>query len=228
MSTTPHVWIVIPAYNEDSAINDVLSSLKPSGYSVVVVDDGSETPLVELVTDPTVYVCRHPINLGQGASLQTGIEFALQRGARYVVTFDADGQHLASEIPRLLRPLEEGECEIVLGSRFMKEGRVENIPLKKYVMLKTAVAFTRLTTGLALSDTHNGFRAMTADAARKLEITQNRMAHASQILRTIAFKKIPFKEVPVTIRYTDYSIRKGQKLSNALNIVWESFAERIL
>jgi hypothetical protein len=109
----------------------------------------------------------------------------------------------------------------------MEHGRVENIPLKKYVLLKIAVLFTRLTTGLPLTDTHNGFRAMTVSAANRIEITQNRMAHASQILRSIAALRIPFKEVPVTIRYTEYSMRKGQRLSNAINILWESVAEKI-
>jgi glycosyltransferase involved in cell wall biosynthesis len=181
----------------------------------------------EILTCPDVFVCRHPINLGQGAALRTGIEFATQRGARFIVTFDADGQHQAQEIPRMLKPLLDQECEVVLGSRFMEHGRVENIPLKKYVLLKIAVLFTRLTTGLPLTDTHNGFRAMTVSAANRIEITQNRMAHASQILRSIAALRIPFKEVPVTIRYTEYSMRKGQRLSNAINILWESVAEKI-
>jgi glycosyltransferase involved in cell wall biosynthesis len=221
------IWIVIPAYNEDGSINSVLKSLRPGGYSVIVVDDGSDTPLSDFLTDQSAYVCRHPINLGQGASLQTGVEFALQRGAQYIVMFDADGQHQASEIPRMLEPLENGECEITLGSRFIEKGKVENIPLRKYLTLKLAVIFTRLTTGLSLTDTHNGFRAMTAEAAKKIHITQNRMSHASQILQIIAARKMRYKEVPVTIRYTEYSMRKGQSILNALNIVWESFAERI-
>jgi glycosyltransferase involved in cell wall biosynthesis len=221
------IWILIPAYNEDGAIVQVLKGLEAYGYSVVVVDDGSRTPIQELLGDGRAHVCRHVVNLGQGAALQTGIEFALQRAGKYLVMFDADGQHQASEISRMLKPLLSGESEIVLGSRFMKEGRVENIPLKKYVTLKLAVMFTRLTTGLSLTDTHNGFRAMTAEAARKLDITQNRMSHASQILRTIAERKMRYTEVPVTIKYTEYSMRKGQRISNALNILWESFAERI-
>jgi glycosyltransferase involved in cell wall biosynthesis len=225
------IWIVIPAYNEDGAIVQVLKGLAVYGYSVVVVDDGSQTSIQELVggllEDCHVHVCRHVVNLGQGAALQTGIEFALRCGGKYLVTFDADGQHQASEISRMLEPLLSQDCEIVLGSRFMKDGRVENIPLKKYITLKLAVMFTRVTTGLSLTDTHNGFRAMTAEAARKLGITQNRMSHASQILRTIAERKMRYAEVPVTIKYTEYSMRKGQRISNALNILWESFAERI-
>jgi glycosyltransferase involved in cell wall biosynthesis len=228
--TEPHpsdIWIVIPTYNEDGAVVQVLKSLEEYGYSVVVVDDGSQKPVRELLVGRRVHICRHVVNLGQGAALQTGIEFAVQRGAKHVVMFDADGQHEASEISRMLQPLLRGESEIVLGSRFMKDGRVENIPIKKYITLKLAVLFTRLTTGLSLTDTHNGFRAMTAEAAKKLQITQNRMSHASQILRTIAERKMRYSEVPVTIRYTEYSIRKGQRISNALNILWESLAERI-
>lgn len=221
------VWVVVPAYNEDRALNEVVGPLVSAGYSVVVVDDGSTRAVQGVLTCPGIFVCRHPINLGQGAALRTGIEFAIQRGARFIVTFDADGQHQAAEVPRLLQPLLDGECEVVLGSRFMHSASVENIPFGKYLVLKLAVLFTRFTTGLKLTDTHNGFRAMTASAANRIEITQNRMAHASQILNSVSQLKLSFKEVPVTIRYTEYSMRKGQRLSNAINILWESFAEKI-
>jgi glycosyltransferase involved in cell wall biosynthesis len=221
------VWIIIPAFNEDKAIGDVLADLAQYGYNVVLVDDGSAVPLSVAILQDNMFICRHPINVGQGASLQTGIQFALLKGASYLVTFDADGQHSSSEISRMLEPIVRGECDITLGSRFLKEGKTYNMPFAKYITLKVAVAFTKLTTGLNLTDTHNGFRAMRADVGANLNITQNRMAHASQILNRIKDNQWRFKEIPVTIRYTSYSLNKGQKISNSFNILWESIGEKL-
>jgi len=92
--------------------------------------------------------------------------------------------------------------------------------------LKLATVFTRLTTGLKISDTHNGLRAFKAEALRKFNITQNAMAHASEILSEIARNKLTYREVPVTIRYTEYSKSKGQSVSNAINILFELFSRR--
>ena len=94
-----------------------------------------------------------------------------------------------------------------------------NLPPTKRVALRLAVLFTRLTVGLDVTDTHNGFRGLTSMAASQIHITQNRMAHASQILSQIRSKKLRFLEVPVTIEYTEYSIGKGQRISNLLNIL---------
>ena len=219
------IWVVIPAYNDDGEIGNVVDSLGPEGYAIVVVDDGSRRRISDQLRDRPVHVCRHLINLGQGAAIQTGIDYALQHGADYLVTFDADGQHFAEDIPRLIEPLASGRYDIALGSRFKQGGRVENIPMSKLITLRLAVVFTRVVVGIPLTDTHNGLRAMTADTARRFRITQNRMSHATQILQEIASLKLRYVEVPVTIRYTEYSIRKGQAISNAFNILWESSAE---
>ena len=219
------VWVVIPAYNEDAVLNEVLAGVCRYGYSVVVVDDGSRVPAATFVTEP-VHLLRHCVNLGQGAALQTGIDYALARGAEYVVTFDSDGQHLAEEIERLLEPLRTTDAQVALGTRFARGGRALNIKPMRVLTLKVGTLLTRLSTGLDITDTHNGFRALRRDAARKLRITQNRMAHASQILEEIARLGLRYAEVPVTIRYTEHSMRKGQKLSNAFNILWESMSER--
>jgi glycosyltransferase involved in cell wall biosynthesis len=219
------VWVVIPAYNENEAIRAVVQDLLDRGHEVVVVDDGSRTPLLPVLQGLAVHALRHAINLGQGAALQTGISYALQRGAELIVTFDADGQHQSADIPALVAPIVAGEVDVVLGSRFREGGRAVHITRTKRLVLKLAVAFTRATTGLAVTDTHNGLRALSRSAAERLQITQNGMAHASQILQEIANLKLAFREVPVTIVYTEYSVRKGQRLSNAFNILWDSFAE---
>jgi glycosyltransferase involved in cell wall biosynthesis len=221
------VWVVIPAYDEDAVLNDVLSDVASYGYSVVVVDDGSRVPAASFVRCPGVHLLRHCVNLGQGAALQTGIDYALARGAEYLVTFDSDGQHLAEEIGRLLAPLRGGAAQVALGTRFAPGGRAVDITSARALTLRLATWLTRVSTGLDITDTHNGFRALRRDAALALRITQNRMAHASQILEEVARLGLRYVEVPVTIRYTEHSRRKGQKLSNAFNILWESLTQRL-
>ncbi len=225
LQASPSVWVVIPAYNEDEAIRGVVQELVERGHQVVVVDDGSRTPLLDVLRGQPVHALRHAINLGQGAALQTGISYALRQGASVIVTFDADGQHQSSDIPALIEPIVAGRVDVVLGSRFREGGRAVRITRVKRLVLKLAVAFTRATTGLKVTDTHNGLRALSRKAAEHIQITQNGMAHASQILHEIAAQKLAFCEVPVTIVYTEYSVRKGQRLSNAFNILWDSFAE---
>jgi glycosyltransferase involved in cell wall biosynthesis len=203
-------------------IGQVLADLLQYSYHILVVDDGSTDQTLEAALRYPVTVLRHVTNLGQGAALQTGIRYALSSPeARLIVTFDADGQHRASDLPRLLKTCLEGHYDVVLGSRFIESGQALNMPPAKRIVLKLAIWFTRLNTGLKLTDTHNGLRVMTAEAARKIQITQNGMAHASEILAQIAAKKLRFCEVPVTISYSDYSMQKGQSLLNIINILWD-------
>lgn len=228
MASKHDVWVVIPAYNEGAAITKVLAQLAGQGYGVVIVDDGSKDDTGQQALTFPVIVLRHACNLGQGAALQTGISYVLrQPEAEYVVTFDADGQHAAAEIPRLLRPLQEGTCDVVLGSRFMQRGQAIDLAWRKRLLLQLAVAYTRLSTGLAVTDTHNGFRAFTVAAARRIAITQNRMAHASELLAQIAALGLRYCEVPVTIRYTAYSLAKGQSMLNSINILWDTMRMRV-
>jgi glycosyltransferase involved in cell wall biosynthesis len=209
----------VPAYNEQSTIREVVSGLLDFYPNVVVVDDCSTDLTTVRARGSGAHLLRHPINLGQGAALQTGIDFALEKGAGYVVTFDADLQHLVEDIARLLSALRETSADFALGSRFL--GKTTNIDTSRKLMLKAAILFSRLTTGLKITDAHNGLRAMTRRGASILRIRQNRMAHASEILQQIAKSGLHYVEVPVTVRYSSYSKAKGQKLSNSVNIVLE-------
>jgi polyprenyl-phospho-N-acetylgalactosaminyl synthase len=222
------VWVVVPAYNEGGAISDTLATLVELPYRVLVIDDGSIDDTWERARDAGVTVLRHACNLGQGAALQTGFTYALrQRDTGYVVSFDADGQHNAADIPRMLAPLMSGECDVTLASRFAPGGVASDITTGKKLVLRLAVLLARATTGLPLTDTHNGLRAFTAAAARQITLSQNGMAHASEILSQIASRKLRFREVPATVRYTAYSRAKGQSLSNGLNILWDILMARI-
>lgn len=220
-----NVWVIIAAFNEQEVIASVLKRVTALGYTVVVVDDCSSDRTVEQVAACPVHLLRHGVNLGQGAALQTGIRYALAKGAGFLVTFDADGQHSPEEIATMVAPLRRGEVEATLGTRFAEAGSAVDIPRRKYLLLKCAISLTRFCTGLNLTDTHNGFRAFTAHAARRLHISRNRMAHASQILSQISKLRLSYTEVPVTISYTDYSVRKGQRMSNSFNIIWESLMD---
>lgn len=219
-------WVVIAAYNEASVIGAVVADVHRAGYRAVVVDDGSSDGTDAVALGANACVVRHPINLGQGAALQTGITFALAEGADLIVTFDADGQHRATEIAVLLNALTNNGADFALGSRFL--GRALHQPLSRRLLLMAATFFTRLTTGLSVTDTHNGLRAMTRRGASQIHLRQNRMAHASEILHQIATSGLRYVEAPVTIEYSAYSLAKGQRLSDALMILVDLFARRLL
>jgi len=219
------IWVVIAAYNEARVIAAVVGDLLRAGYQVVVVDDGSRDATAHVAAQAGAAVVKHPVNLGQGAGLQTGIEFALREGADFIVTFDGDGQHRVSDIPRLIDALHAQRADFVLGSRFL--GGAVNQPPSRRLMLYAATWFTRLTTGLRITDTHNGLRAMTRRGASHICLRQNRMAHASEILHQIAESGLKYVEAPVTIEYSAYSLSKGQTLGDSLMILTDLFARRL-
>jgi polyprenyl-phospho-N-acetylgalactosaminyl synthase len=219
-------WILIPAYNEATRLERTLTSLTAYMPNVVVVDDGSGDDTSAVAARHPVHVVRHPINLGQGAALQTAIDYALGQGAELLVTFDADGQHSAADIERLLAPVRAGVADVVLGSRFL--GQAVGMPVSRWLVLKIGVVFTRLFSGIRVTDTHNGLRVFTRAAARKLRITHDGMAHASEILDRIRPLGLRFVEVPVTITYSDDTTAKGQRSWNALKIVGQLLLGRIV
>lgn len=217
------IYFVIPAYNEASKIYSVISSLKKEGYfNIIVIDDGSKDQTYEIARNSLKHVLKHPKNIGQGGALRTGINYAInQPNCKYIVTFDSDGQHRISDLPKLIKPLYEKKSDIVLGSRFLLKETRKLIPLKKKILLKGGVFVTWLLSGIWLTDTHNGYRAMTKYAALKIKITMNGFEHASEIIDEISRKKLRYREVPVFIDYTSYSKAKGQKISNAFRIFFK-------
>ena len=218
------VWVVIPAYNEAQVLKEVLGELRDYNrlYNIVVVDDGSSDETVSVASGFDVHILRHPVNLGEGAAIATGIEYALLEKADVVVTFDADGQMSAEDIGAVVNEVLEEGVDVALGSRFLT-ARPKGMPRMKKIGLKLATMLTRISTGLKITDTHNGLKAFKAEALRKIVITQNRMAHASEILSEIARNRLVYREVPVTIRYTEYSKTKGQSIFNTINILYELF-----
>jgi glycosyltransferase involved in cell wall biosynthesis len=220
------VWVVIPAFNEAPVLAGVLRDLSPTGCQLVVVDDGSADGTFDAALWAGAAVVRHPVNLGQGAALQTGLSFALRAGAEIIVTYDADGQHRVDDIQKLLNALRSSGADFALGSRFLA-GHAE-MPFTRRLLLRAAIWLTRLTAGLRLTDTHNGLRAMTRRGAQTIKLRQNRMAHASEILDQIAASGLRYVEVPVTIDYTSYSLGKGQKSTAAFDILIDMFGRALV
>lgn len=220
----PKICVILPAYNEAAVLDEVLSDLTRLPYQVIVVDDGSTDETPRIAEKYPVHFLRHVCNLGQGAALQTGITYALGLPCTQIlVTFDADGQHHASQIAEIIQPILSGQADAVLGSRFLRKEDAATLPAFRRLILNLAVLFTRWTTHLQITDTHNGFRAFSRAGAERIRISQNGMSHASEILKQIHDRHLRYCEVPVEITYTEYSKRKGQSVLNAINILWDSF-----
>lgn len=220
------VYIIIPVYNEAAVIAQTLHQLVQTEYNIVVVDDGSSDGCADIVMQFPVHYIAHPVNLGQGAALQTGMEYAKMRNALAVVHFDADGQHRVADIEQLLLPVLNDECDVVFGSRFLNKGD-QVIPLPKKGMLQLARYINWIFAGILLTDAHNGMRALGKEALNSIYLSENRMAHASEILMLVKAQGLRFTEVPVTIEYTAYSKRKGQSLWNAFNIFIDLLFKKI-
>ena len=213
------VWVVIPLYNEATVIAEVVSGLLLHFPNVVCIDDGSQDHGGRIAREAGARIITHPINLGQGAALQTGFEYALERDAHYVVTFDADGQHRVEDASAMVERARIEDLAIVFGSRFLDE-RTQPGFLKKLV-LKSAVAATNWATKTRLTDAHNGLRVIRADALRQIKLKQDRMAHGTEIIVQLGRTRLPYAEQPVQVLYTDYSKSKGQSLLNSINILIE-------
>lgn len=221
------IFIVIPAYNEEKAIVKVIHELTHACYhNIVVVDDCSKDKTYSLVSKLNIHLLKHIVNRGQGAALRTGITFALQQGADVIVTFDSDGQHRVSEIKQVIAPVMKGKVDVTLGSRFLKHDK--RIPFFRRLVLKTGIFVQWVMYGIWLSDCHNGFRALSRKAAQKIDIHSDRMEHASEIVEEIKRKKLRYKEVPVTIDYTDYSKARGQSSWNSLRIAFRMLIKKLM
>lgn len=220
--------MVIPTFNENSAVlRSTLTDVVNSGYSAVVVDDGSTTPAQECLHGLPTHCLRHAVNLGQGAALRTGCELALSKGACVIVHFDADGQHDPALIERLIAPIIRGDADVALGSRFLNPSDRLGVPLTKRLLLRAGIFVSWIFTGVWLSDAHNGLRAMSRKAAGQIRLEENGFAHATEILDLLRRSRLPWVEVPVAIHYSEYSRGKGQSVFNAFNIVIDLMLRRL-
>lgn len=225
METRLATFVIIAAYNEQHMLARVAADVQRLFPNLVVVDDGSSDDTWNVARGTARFALRHVVNRGQGAALQTGLEFALKRGAQYIVTFDADGQHKPEEIERLLGPVASGSCDITLGSRFLGRAAV-NLPWSRRAVLKLGVWITRVMNRLPVTDAHNGLRCFSRRAAEQITITADRMEHASELIDLVRRTKLPWQEVPVEIHYTDYSMGKEQSSLRAARILFHYLMAR--
>lgn len=217
LNSNHDVWVVIPLYNEATTISTIVSDLIPSFPNIVCIDDGSTDGGGRHAMSAGATVIEHPINLGQGAALQTGFEFALDHNAKYVVTFDADGQHRIEDAVKMIQRARTENLAIVFGSRFLDDRTKPGF--FKIITLKLAVLVTNWTTKTKLTDTHNGLRVIRKDALAQVKLRQDRMAHGTEIVVQLGKTGLPYAEEAVEVHYTEYSKAKGQSLLNSVNIL---------
>ncbi len=220
---------IIPAFNEAGAIVETIANLKnhaPPG-EIVVVDDGSNDDTGPLALSAGAVVLRHLKNRGYGAALQTGLVYTQMRNGDIAVTFDADGQHDPHDIPVLIEPIVNGQCDVVLASRFLDAASTTNMPSSRRLTLKAGVLFTRLMSRVRVTDAHNGLRAFSRRAIGLMQTASDDMTYASEIHDQIYRHKLSYKEVPCRIHYTKYSLAKGQRSSAAMRIAWRFFLEKM-
>lgn len=220
------IYIILPCYNEGFIIRQTVTSLLEFDYNVVVIDDASTDNTCKQLSGLPLYYLRHPVNLGQGAAIQTGIDFALKKGAVYIVTFDADNQHDAKDIAGMMGVLINGKTDIVFGSRFLPGGSSDSSEFRKF-LLHIARYINYFFSGILLSDAHNGFRALNSRAAGLIRLKENRMTHASEFLLQVKRNALKFTEHPVHIKYTEYSKKKGQSLLNSIRIFFDLVLNKI-
>lgn len=219
--------LIVPVYNEGKVIKKVIEQALKEFPHIVCINDGSADNSAEEVLKTRATLINHPFNMGQGAALQTGIEYALRNPEiQYFVTYDADGQHQLKDVQSMLAYIKNHQVDIVIGSRFL--GKAENISTLKKVILKMAIIFSNTATGLHLTDAHNGLRVFNRRFAEKINITMPDMSHATEIIQRIAETKTPYKELPTTIVYNEYTVVKSHNPNlNAVNIVFDTLLGKV-
>lgn len=201
---------VIPAYNEASVIADVVRRAMLFADEVVVIDDGSSDRTGEIARTAGAQVYTHVINRGLGATLATGLAAGLKRGGDILVTLDADGQHDPAEIPNFVKAIQDRGVDAVIGSRLLHG---EGMPLIRRLYNRFGNLFTYALFGVWVTDSQSGFRAFTKHGAKQIDIRTNRMEVSSEIVKEIHDKKLAFCEIPCTVKYTEYSMSKGQSFT---------------
>jgi glycosyltransferase involved in cell wall biosynthesis len=221
------VWVIVRCFNEAPVVGEVITGLREHFPNVVGVDDGSADASSAAMSAAGARVVRHTVNLGAGAALQTGLQYALlDHRARLFVCFDADGQHRADDAAAMVDRMRAGDLDVLIGSRFL--GGSDGMPASRNMVLRAGRIFERFASGARLTDAHNGLRVFTRRFAERVDLTMNDMAYASELLALITRSKLPYGEFPVTIDYSDYSLSKGQRSINSVNIALDVWIHQLL
>lgn len=223
------VFVIVPFYNEDlEVLKTSVSGLLNHFENIVLINDGGPEQMITKLDQFPVYYLRHAINLGQGAALQTGMEFALENGATIIVHFDADGQHDPQDAVLMVEQLKNENLDVVLGSRFLKKEHSAMVPLIRRILIKTGIFINFIFTGLWMTDAHHGLRVVHKRMAENICFRENKQLHATEILSIIKNNKFSYKEHPAKVSYTTYSIKKGQNNLQFVNILKDLIISRFI
>jgi glycosyltransferase involved in cell wall biosynthesis len=216
------VWILVPCFNEGKVVKNTLNELSNFFNNILVVDDGSTDNTYDILCSMDVTIVRHPINLGQGAAIDSGFKYLLREDkSKCVITFDADGQHSIKDAVSFAGEITSCKEDVILGSRFINNN--SNVPFLKKIALKLATHISNLILGLKLTDTHNGMKAFKIKCLRQINIQIDGYGFESELISKIKSSGISYKEMPTEIIYSDYSMKKGQSLRNGLRIIESLF-----
>lgn len=218
------IWVVIPAFNEESIIQDVLQEIQHAGYTnIIVVDDGSSDETQKKATSlKGVVAVKHLINRGKGAAIKTGIEAAKKLGADIVITLDGDGQHNPADIKPMLGLIHHDGYDVVLGSRLKN---TSGMPYYKICHNYIGNFFVWMLYGRFVTDSQSGFRAYSKKAIDTIDTKSDRYEYDSEVIREIHYHKLRFTEIPIEVRYTPYSMGKTHKmtLQNGIKTLFKMF-----
>ena len=220
--------IVIPAFNESEMIRSVIARIpqkiaKIGSITTLIVDDGSIDNTAKIARQQKIKVIRHLINRGLGATLATGFRFARSNNFDIMVTLDADGQHDPQDIKRLIKPLVKNQADVVIGSRLLQ---ANGMPWKRKLVNFLSNILTWGLFSVWVSDSQSGFRLFNKRAIERIRLRSQHMEVSSEILKEIHRNHLRLQEVSIKSVYTLYSLRKGQKLTNAPNVIWQLLLNR--
>lgn len=226
MLDTEGVYLVVPAYNEEKHVETVLRDISKLGYHIILVNDGSKDNTLEIARSVQkdypnqIYIVSHIINRGLGAALKTGMTDALKHNAKYIITFDADGQHAFEDIPKVLKPLQDKKVDAVIGSRIF-----EDMPTTKRFANNVMNILTHIFYGIKVKDSQSGFRAFSSEAAKKIDVVSAGYGVSSEFIKEIKNNQISFDEVPITTIYTDETQHKGTNAIVGIKIMFKMIGD---
>jgi glycosyltransferase involved in cell wall biosynthesis len=208
------IYIIIPAFNEELVIQDVISEIKYAGYqNIIVIDDGSaDNTYGKSAEIEGVIALKHFLNRGKGAAVKTGIEATKKLGVDIAITLDGDGQHNPRDISKMLQLINKAGKDVVLGTRLKNP---QGMPLYKIIANYIGNFFTWIIYGLWVTDSQSGFRAYSKNAINLIETRTDRYEYDSEVIREISRHKLSYAEVPIEVRYTEYSMNKQHKMNFA-------------
>lgn len=238
MRSTPNIKIaiVLPAFNEEGVVGDVLDSLAQSikskaerfNIQVIVINDGStDNTALEVTKRNSVTLINHIINSGAGAATRTGFHYAKSINCDYVLTMDSDGQHSPEDLLSLIKLITKNEADFIIGSRL--KSSAGNMPISKKIGNFGLSIITFILLGVYASDTQSGLKALNRKALDSVEFHSNNYAFCSEMIWKAHQANLRIEEFPIEAIYTEYSVSRGQKnLTGAMEIIKQLIKRRFL